>query len=77
MPVEKTTVTAVRVRHRCDKCRQAYYKFTGFTQMSSPPKYQHVCTNCGDTVYFSLRYPTIEYYDDDELKAQGIEKPLT
>ena len=66
MPEVRYPVTCMEVVMRCPKCSEANMKPTGLCLTIDPPKYPHVCPNCGYKENFSYLYPRIEYVRKDE-----------
>lgn len=51
-------VKILLIHNVCDKCENGLMEPYGDTAlMSNPPKYQHKCTNCGFTDFYTTRYP--------------------
>ena len=48
-----------QVDEQCPACGQGFMRPNGISQMSKPPQYQHSCTSCNHTQYYSVRYPHI------------------
>lgn len=57
----KKKVDSYTVTYTCSKCEQGDMVPTGIALMSYPPKYPHVCNNCGNTMVLSQRYPRQVY----------------
>ncbi|MGQ7108381.1 hypothetical protein ACUN13_29580 [Bacillus cereus group sp. Bce041] len=57
-------VKVVGVKYTCDKCKEGemiYQAGIGTMLLTSPPQFEHTCTNCEFKQNLSKKYPTIEY----------------
>lgn len=60
--MEQTTeVNCVEITMICDKCGAGVMGPTGYSYMTSPPKYPHKCNKCGNSDTYRKIYPCIEY----------------
>lgn len=55
----KLEVKTFRIIYQCEDCTVGVLKPTGVAFMTSPPKYEHQCTNCEKKQFFSKKYPRI------------------
>lgn len=56
------SVKPIQVIYECDACQKGKMKGTGEAFMTAPPKYNHVCDNCGENKLFGgINYPYIKY----------------
>jgi hypothetical protein len=63
MPVFQTQVAPVKNDYLCDACGIGIMRATGQVLDTDPPKFPHLCTNCGDRQNFTVSYPFISYND--------------
>ena len=61
MGVVSQEVKSLKQEYKCDCCGQGMLAFTGYTQTSYPPSYQHCCNQCGEHVYLKEVYPRVAY----------------
>jgi len=56
-------VLPIEVDYICDTCKKGRMRppKNGTTQNTNPPKFQHECLNCKESVFFHVRYPLIRY----------------
>ncbi|MBO5424418.1 MAG: hypothetical protein J6A25_02795 [Lachnospiraceae bacterium] len=57
-------IKPVGVRYLCDNCNGEMKHTDGIVLMSNPPKYKHICSNCGEIEYLEEVYPTIRWIED-------------
>lgn len=50
-------IKIIMVRQRCDKCGEGYMETDGNILCSFPPKFPHVCSNCGFKKIYRKKYP--------------------
>lgn len=56
------TVEPICIKYICDNCNEGEMRPTGINDWeSSPPKFQHKCTECGAEKTFEEKYPLIRY----------------
>jgi len=56
-----TEVKTYEVDYKCPKCNDGYLRPTGYTLMSYPVKFPHVCNKCQYGITLDKSYPTIEH----------------
>lgn len=51
-----------QVTMRCDECGKGDMEYVddNMTIATHPPRYKHMCTNCGNVETYTKRYPYIE-----------------
>ena len=54
------TISAVLVEFQCEKCNAGAYRVDDSREPVAN-QWFHICSNCGDEVYFAYPYPYIEY----------------
>jgi hypothetical protein len=54
-------VKTVMVDMTCDECAKGMMRHTGITLTSYPPKYPHVCNNCGAQATYWKSYPYVTH----------------
>lgn len=54
-------IRTYEVDMQCDNCGVGQMRSNGTQLLSYPPKYPHVCNNCGYKENYSKSYPSIEY----------------
>lgn len=57
MPIEKIPCSVITIVYICDKCNKGRMRATGFSQLTDPPRIQHVCYACNELVFFEKEYP--------------------
>lgn len=57
-------MNAVVVDRICDVCEDGRMRPTRATLLTYPPKYHHVCDNCGAEAIYDTIYPHINYEED-------------
>lgn len=62
----KNEVRTYMTRFLCEECLKekglaGEYKPTGKVLLSTPPKHEHKCTDCGRVLMLDKKYPIIEY----------------
>lgn len=57
------------VEYTCDSCEEGEMLPTGKAFWSDPPKFEHKCNKCGNTLSLLEKYPVIRY----ERNTDGIE----
>jgi DNA-directed RNA polymerase subunit RPC12/RpoP len=55
----KYEVKPVGVEYTCDKCGKGTMNPTGLIAPSQPPKYEHICSECGERALLDKQYPHI------------------
>jgi len=61
MPITQKPLRPMMVDYQCDECGKGYYRFGGKVLASYPPKFPHVCNNCGDKKTFKVTFPYIKH----------------
>jgi DNA-directed RNA polymerase subunit RPC12/RpoP len=79
MPRTQIPIRPIQVDYECDECSKGVMRQKGNTMfMSDPPKIPHACTECGNEVIFTERYPMVRYalegeaLDLDNYKQQTL-----
>lgn len=64
---EKTfPINVVGVDYTCDECGiGAMIPNGNISFLSDPPKFPHLCPNCGATAYLSEKYPSVRHLRAD------------
>jgi predicted RNA-binding Zn-ribbon protein involved in translation (DUF1610 family) len=44
---------------KCPQCGKGWMRPSGIVQPTTPPQYEHSCTNCGHKQTYGIRYPYI------------------
>jgi len=57
----KYAVKPVGVEYACDKCGEGNVFPTGLIAPSQPPKFEHVCSNCGERALLDKQYPHVTF----------------
>lgn len=58
---QMTEVRSFEISMKCDKCGVGNMVPTGYSYMTSPPKYPHECNKCDNSETYRKTYPCIEY----------------
>lgn len=61
MSEQKKKVETFLATYTCDNCGEGSMIATGARFLSHPPKYPHVCDNCGAKDTFKCEYPRYVY----------------
>lgn len=51
-----------QVDEQCSSCGKGFMRPTGISLLSTPPQYEHKCTNCSHKQHYSVRYPHVVSY---------------
>lgn len=71
----KKKISAELVEFKCKACDSGVYRHTGFiSDKSHPLQYEHACSSCQNTVFFTMIYPVIEYKEKEFMLAESIQR---
>ena len=55
--MEVRTVSTSQVDEKCQSCNNGWMRPTGIVSDTTPPQFQHACTNCRNISNYTIRYP--------------------
>lgn len=77
MTIIEREIVATKLEHRCDHCGVGVYRFNGNSiKTTNPMQYEHSCSNCSKTAFFTFIFPVIKYKDRDFMLADPMRVPV-